>query len=847
MGRGATFVGLAALQFQVAGLLGEISMPWPDEFRQVWRVMQVINLDPRQLFDMAGLPPITFHTMYILVANIVPLVIAVLGLLLFQPLYFVIWYGCLAGSLVGVGVGVTMRLENGDTAGTWIALGSGFLLLTCAVIGIAGYFIKHVNDDDKADDERVEQDRRREKSLRFSRLRTLKFLLLTGATFLGGCMLTGLFVPLPGAKRSSGTIGFIGFFLFFLAAVFFVYLLSSLSQPGRVKIRSLEKFLNANMLLVLLLLINVSYVPTINYCIHSYMCAVYECPAGTVFNPRANRDELSFSTSPDLFCDPCEFRDSRCRAGGSYYVNASLTVPPTPAPTPAATTNASNATTTAPAPVTQAPAPTTYQTYEQTVLDLCPAFRSTRVWRFPEVSCSDPSLRYFYVSSGLVLVCYLLLVPILYVRLIYRITRVVDRDCVLIPDDENENLDYLPPTVLYARKVYVVEPAASSLYQPFTLQHKYYSIALLAFRLVIVSVSTIIAAFSPEAALYLLIATHLAALAAVLYQQPFIDTTEYRFALALEVCSVINTGIATAIFHGADLPGWIIYLLLVVNVFIPLLAALITFKFVRDRNRKKAREAHERAHQQEEELRQSRIERALNDDAEELEVLLLPTNRRPGTAAPAGKMAVNGDAAAGGRARNASLVEVPKGRKWTEREQHAAHIKNDELTQAINYKTADIVTKYFASLGILLLLALGASVVGYTKGQRSLFVDGSSASQRGTMPVLAGYPNFPAFTDACCCIQSMNPAAIYNTTERWICRGAGYVVDRGRQLAVNDGVDNGLLLRPLCGGPADVELGCTIVVNTSATGATDVNIMCPQSPAALNGLGVTAVALARLF
>lgn len=472
------------------------------------------------------------------------------------------------------------------------------------------------------------------------------------------------------------------------------------------------------------------------------------------------------------------------------------------------------------------------------------------MWRYPEVSCSDPSLKYFYVSSGIVLACYVLLVPVLYVRLIRRITAVLHENALLIPESPEDNVEMLAPPAAYNRQVYAVEPAAASLYQPFTIFHRYFTITLLVFRMLLVVLAGIIAPYSADGALYGLLMTHVCALGSLLYLKPFNERVEGTFAIALEACSIVNSGIAVAIFHGVELPGEVVYVLFATNVVIPVLAAVFTFRFVRDRTRKKKREAHERALREGSES-PSGSPRA--GDGPALSVPLVPVpdarvndDEEPGSprtlVRPASKYKTLSMRV---RSRGLSGVSIPKIKMPTPAEEARMHDENAQLLDGLNRETAEMVTSYFAALGLLLLIATGASALGYLRGTTTAFVDGSTYAARGPMPVLAGYDSFEEMASSCCCIESAHPAAAYNTTERWLCPARGVTVDRARRDF--DLVNNGLPVRPVCGGPTSLNFGCAITVNDTRDGR-HVLLSCPGVTAEQwRQLGVSAEARQLLF
>lgn len=693
------------------------------------------------------------------------------------------------------------------------------MTFVCVVVGVTVYAVKHINDEDESAADRVrrEHDARRAASLQFSGLRSLGFALLTVAAFFAACTFTGLLVQIPGTSRQTGVLSVLGYVLYGVSFVSAVYFVASLTPTTRRKLVQAETFVKANALLALLLLMSVTYVPTIDYCVASYMCAEYKCPEGTVFNPRADRPEESFSRSESLYCDPCEFKDARCRVGGWAYAES---------PSPTSAGNDTNVT-------WSSSTSGVARTYEAMVAEYCPSFSSRRVWQFPEIACDDPALQYYYVSSGIVLVCYIVLVPILYVRLIYVITSVVHTKVQLVPQAPTDNLDYLPPPELYRRRVYTVEPAAASLYQPFTIHHKYFNITLLVFRLTLVALASIVAAFAAEGALYGLLALHVGAIIGLMYLRPFNENVEFVFAVALEGCSTANTAIGVAVFHGWEAPGYAMYALLGLNIVVPAVAAACTFRFVRERRKKKKREM----------VQAEEHQRAETDN--DVEMLLTsyrsPLNNPPEADRQQQLLTVSSHV----RQKGLHSLKIPLAVMPTAAEEQRMCSENDRLKAGLNQRTAEMVTMYFAALGMVLLIAGGASVLGFMKGSATAFLDGSSAAERGPMPVLGGFPSFHDMTLGCCCLESRHPAVAYNTTERWVCPTRGVTVDRGR--VSFDGVDNGLPLRPVCGGPANVQFGCRITVNETSRGLETMLSCPPISDQEWQRVKVTPVARDRLF
>jgi hypothetical protein len=885
MGRATLFVSLSALQFQNLAQLTNIPLPWPSQWLSAINVFRFINFDPRDIIVATGLPPITFHTLYIFVANVIPLIITVLCLVLFQPVTFVIWYACFVGSLVMLAAGAIMHFADGLTLGLWLLVGGGFLFVGSTIVGLVTHFTKEDSmhkttsrsnfeggalaglDDDDDDEEEAEtalayhqkQQQHREKMLRFGAKRSMKLCAITVVLFLVGCLLTGVFfTSLAMSSAERGTLSVIGYACFVLALIAGIYFVGSLSDAGRARILKVEKFLSANTLLVLLMLINITYMPTVDFCINSYMCATYSCPAGYRFNPYSQRKAGSFATDEALFCDKCTFLDDRCRSPGGTAFPPNTTAVGTP-----------------PAGVDP--------------LLLCPAFSDSRVWKHPEVSCGDASLTYFFVSSALVLVAYIVIIPLLYGRLIKSVAKRLLSEGELIPEDCEENLEYVAPPAKYDRLVLAIEPAAASLYQPFTIHQKYFMIYLLFFRLVMVLITSVVAAFTTPGALVLLGAVHVCAVVALIHFGPFASRLERNFAYALEGCSLLAIAYAMLLQFGVPVPWWVGIIVLVLNIVVPLVVAVMTLRFVQkrsgetgdavasvDRTRKLAEEA-------------------VADGRGHLYVALPPPDakkaaapaksavphaapaaamRAPTAIAPLGTHELHRDpnrlanpfldaapmTLLGGvpqlqstdtlvrqvRKHGLSVHRAPPPRKLCGHEIVAIDRKNDELTWLINMMTKDKVTKFFAVIGVLLLLALGCSITGFNNEPESKYLWGSSQLHRSPAAVLAGYPSFPALTGECCCMASRTGG--YNVTERWVCPGKGTVLTRAREGA--DGRDSGIPLRPLCGQQGDYRFGCATVVRDNTSANAVVAVACSDTlltKQLQKDLHVTTLAKAILF
>lgn len=787
MARGATIVSLVGMQTQFVALLAKLSLPWPNEWMRIMQALEIFNLDPRKVLGARDLPVIDFRALFIIVANLIPIAVTVLMLVLFQPVGVVAWYTVTAACFVATIAGIIIRFMEGLTVGIWLAGGGGFLFVLCCIVGVVSYLYRHVDDDKKlamfGSSLKREQEAKRAEKLKLNQWRTLKYFVVSTVCLVGGCILNGFFVDVGlRTHAEESTLQAVGYTLLVISGIAVFYFLFSLSVGGRHAIYKLHSFLSANTLMSMLVLISVVYVPVITYTINIFMCATYECPAQSRFNPHANRDAESYSTSPAIFCDSCVFLDSRCSANGTNPANAAA---------------------------------------------VCPAFSTYRVWKSPEVQCRDGATLFYYVSAIFVLPIFVVVIPVMYYILIVQITTIINNEVALVPE-EGENLDHVAPVKLYERRVYAVEPAASSLYQPFRWHMRHTSIALLMFQLTVVLVTNILAPYASNVAIFVLMGVHTAATVFLVVQRPFISAIEHWLSVSCTSLNVLNAIYAAVVTYSVALPGWVAYVVIGLNVVVPLLAALYGFKFVRNKTKEssKGKKMLRRARTYEK-LRKKRDRVTRPGVGDNLAALLLASGENY-QSEDGGRGGDDDDDAeeletrslerrvsslrVGGSGGPVLDIERAESEHRTAKELEVllavANERNTVVTKGINERTSEMMTRFFMGMGIALLIALGASVLGYLRGESSSFVDGSSSLQRSTQFVLGGYESWVNFTNSCCCVAAHNPPTAFKRQERWLCDN-GITVDRGRVDA--SGV-SGLMLRPFCGREFNALFGCEVAV-----------------------------------
>jgi hypothetical protein len=667
------------------------------------------------------------------------------------------------------------------------------------------------------------------------------------------------------------------------AVIAFTYGFFSSQDKHRAKFAAADTYLKSIFLQVLLTVIDFAYMPAIHYSFNSFQCARYTCPPMYVFNPFAARAANNrFSTSESIFCDKCALRGGSC---------ASATI--------------------------------------QTARDVCPGYSELRIWRSPEVSCDDRSVKYFRVSSLIVLASFIALVPALYFVLIRRIAGRISADAVIVPDSETCFAE-LSRQEEFEQKITDVDPVAASFFSSYYHRHRYFKVVdLLLFRVTMVFVAVVVAAYSPLAALLLLLLLHTAVLSTNAFFAPYSDRTQQRVATAFEVTSVVNVLYALMLVQGDD---WDVtqaagYIVLALNFVLPIAAGFRKYKFLlikfvtgrgettalnkrQDATKRRAAAcvaegrglevvlhspmttaaadeivmtsfigedvpSESGGERSEESGTRSAAKLTASSPAllehreppAETELATAPTTEC--NAAAAGDSTTDEPPSAAIDQRDGdgddgsvpllhtatSLNDGPSMQAQPAEEQPttrnfgvvsyqseltheftaddivAIHANNENLRGALNTLTSRYVMRCFCTISMLLAVAFACSLYGIT-ATKSDFVNGSAKTTRGIDEVLGGYETFQSMYESCCCLESTTPSAHYNVSERWVCPREGVTVTRGRQS--KSGTDNGLPLRPVCGGPRSYRFNCSVGIDEFDS---DVVLKCGGSvPADVTGV-----------
>lgn len=750
-----TVVQLLLMQLQYIALLGNLDVNWPTQWRNFLNFMNIFALDPQDLIGDQEIPVIDFRILFIIVSVVLPVVLNILILLLARPMYIVLWYATLVTGVMLLVVGALGLILPSTTGDSNTGMAQVYLIVGAALAGgmilIALINLILVKCCGKEVD-MVDNFEREQASLkRFHRSRTLQHIVVIALCGLIGAILLG-YLPFGVAQLqevrdsqgslAAGFIVIIGWALLGFAAIVFLYAIPHCFARGRSCMQKLRVFVKNNLLMVLLLLISASYIPTMQYCVNMFMCADYSCPAGTIFNPRAARDPWSYDRSEERYCDPCKWLPKTTDTCGATQI-----------------------------------------------AELCPQRTYSRNWQNPDVSCEDETSGYFFFAAGVVMVVYFVMIPLLFIAATNFLVESVAEKAVYVNMQPEEE-----PRQRWLLQIAHVRPAAGSLYEPFELDRKHTTVAMIIHRLAIVTMLVVVAPFSQVATVFILI-IHAGAGVLLAVFRPFIDPGEQALATALAVCNVLNAAFAVFVWQQGDAGGNAITgIFIFINVVVPILVTAV-MKYRQYKRMQQLAEDREKAYAE------SDAVKSAESEAEQLRHKLSMEGKN--LSRPERKAM---------RARIRQLEEEVDGP--LKQVKHA----NNALTNALNEQTLNLLSRFFMVMGIFFFIALGACVLGTLRSSLSEFRIGTADHYQTTKYALGGYDSWTNFTDSCCCANSTHPAVKYSLSERWACANGNYV-ERGRVTA--DGVHSALALRPFCSKV--FNYGCDVAVD--AAGA--VSFFCP--------------------
>lgn len=531
--RGLVIFQLIIQQVQYISLFNQLDLNWPDGFRSAYTDMEVINLNLRNYVADVSLPQINYRGLFTIVAVMLPILITLLILVIFQPLIVVILYTVLTFGFVVLAAGLlgnflgsaALDVASGTSTSYIIAGGSmagGALLL----IALYKTFSKRIKD--------IAEMHQQERYLgSFHRERTLRHMLSTIVLILLGLTLTGLLNFGMNDVLQSSTINiwvYIGYVVLILGFINGAYFIGLLTQRGRNMQDALGNFINRNGLMLLLVGISSTFVPVLTYSLQMLMCRTYECPVGSTFNPYAFREVGSFDTSPTRFCDVCTF-----------YPNTA--------------------------------AGATCNSVDRTVVgtNLCDGFRQRQSWIYPDTSCEDKAATMFYFAAVVSIAVFGISIPAVYFVVIRYLT--VKVSGVSYPEMNRDTIE-----MQWSKQITMVKPVASSLYEAYNFRMRYFVLVSILQRVLIMIILVVIAPFSADIVVLVFIVYVLYFVAVTVFQ-PFLHGLEKGLSVGLAFANVFNAVVAMYVWkenEDKSIQGTTLFgIYVAVNIAIPLICMIV--------------------------------------------------------------------------------------------------------------------------------------------------------------------------------------------------------------------------------------------------------------------------------
>eukprot|EP00759_Apiculatamorpha_spiralis_P035751 PhF_6_TR36320/c0_g1_i2/m.53130 len=731
-------IQLLATHLQFLSLLNHLTIPWPSQWRSILSWVEVFNLDFNDLLVQHDFPTFDFRGIFLVIAILVPIALVVLVLVIFNPFYTIVWYASIVIGFIILIVGLvgyylpsaTGLTSEQNVAMTYITIGA-IITGLCVVLALIRMAMKQEESAREA----------KEEALRCKVMRSLKHFGFGMFCLIAGGIITGTFnVQVPGLdmgelSTQGNVIRVLGSVLLALGVAGLTYFLINVTECGRRATYNVSEFFRKHMLKLLLILISLSYIPTISYGINMFMCVEYTCPAGTKFNPFVQRAVGDFSTNSSLFCDPCVM---------SKVNNPCI--------------------------------------YDQALL--CPAFSDRRLVKYPSISCSGESHPYFIVAAALSAVVYLIGVPMLYSATVRLCTNSINHYThVVLP--EGQTTDTITADELWLAKVYTSDAAPSSLYRPYRYDARYFSLVQMIHKTSVVVMLIIVSPFRSEIAIVLTLVIHGIGSVYLIRYTPFLNAYEGGFATGLAVASVLNSIYGVYVWQvGAEgIPEYTTALFIALNGVVPIVGLAIVQVFVQFTTAR------------EQEKRKEEIEKKAEETKKRLKEMKADMSASPdrpeGGGAPYGTAIEMGDAA-----RDAEVAEQARA-KLEEIEKNNEFVDTDINNKVSKIMTKYFMVMgvvLFIALGFTILGSLRTPIdefINASFGEAEIKKEwgGHPSWQSFTascccIPNTKTIPNFN-MTERWICLQP-------NTTIPRL----GKTVSRGR--ISSDWKDNGLGIRGPC-------------------------------------------------
>lgn len=701
----STTFALITNQLQFIGLLSEADVQYPEGMDTVLAWFNFANFDPSPyLGNETDFPIVNFRLLFVIVSIMLPIVITILIMLLFVATHIVFIYAAFTTGVLLIFVWVISTFV-GVTVGTsddsFLVIGL-VLVSVATLVALMVYLINrfYVTEEEKqiGKEDKLRQDR--ESARKFHRDVTLLRLLASVAFVLTGLILMK-YVDVNLTFTNLGTIlNIVGIALLCIGVIIFISFILALFERGRSASQKVQDFIERYGLVVLLGLINASFVPAMSYCATVFLCYDYVCDAGKVFNPNAYREDGNYDTTQGLYCDSCNFKNTDTCGSAD---NASV---------------------------------------------LCPGGTRNQNWRNPDVPCDDSVAILFFFAAGIVLAIYAIAVPLLFfLTSRYLTTEIMLSVRLAFPtrtnnprEDERDN---------WRKKLILVRPTAATLYEAFAYDNRYFILIMLAHRVFVALIMTIVSPYNTYASLVVATIIHLIMFVALMYTRPYLNVMEQGLSVVLAALNVVNGLFVLALkVLNTDAPMVVTIVFFIVNTVVPTIVAMVLFKIAVMR------------------------ERSSSDEKTELEA----------------------------QQRNAVADDFLDETDAT---------VDTEITQlSLDRYTRETYLSYTFMLGgVFFFIACALSLVGILQADLPRERISTSPLQRGLdFSLSENYNSWDNMTSSCCCLVTAHPTFDFLVAERWVCPSV--VLERGR--ITKDLLHNGTAIRPVCS--TDVYTGCSISV-----------------------------------
>ena len=506
-----------------------------------------------------GVDQLDFRPHFLVIATLVPAFITVCMLLLTQPLALVLWYLAFLSAMACAIAGFVVKmlpsneLTTGVPADVFFVAGlAGLALCICLALvhwcfenrAKSKFYALHPT----ATPAQREYLRWRKVQVAYEQPRSWAAL-AAHLLIIAACVLLALlaYEKIQVADSSGGganeletvvgpvqTLGrMLGPVFIALALFTLLHFILVLSAAGRSFILALVILMRDHAMRLILLLLNLAYIPVINTTISAFICVDGECEPGTVFPDREVRQDDAAVTFArlDSMCIPCPFFNT-----------------------------------------TLCPAD----------LEICVSDPDSRLAVDLSLSCNFQILPYYMPAAAMMCLGFVIGVPIVYYAIIRRATSLTAKMPI---DGRNDGERWVVRTGVSMNSI-------KGVFAPFVYNQRYFRLVQVLRALVVVTVPLAILPYSvgKEITLLTFATVHTLFAAYVLVAQPYISRRDNMALLGLTLANVFNACFAAYEYYNvgslSDLADSAVTSVIAVNIFLPVFFTLVGFLLSRRLARK---------------------------------------------------------------------------------------------------------------------------------------------------------------------------------------------------------------------------------------------------------------------